>query len=147
MPLESWCSRNNFRSHGQRSRSNCWSFYKINDVRSIFFYILAWKLLNLVHWVPPIEFQVIWPKVKLLFFLKKTLFVQYLMTPLQENCQTWCNERWPLLTFRSHGQRANFWSLQKLFPLNISWSLYRKVNLSERLQNVDHDPYTRSRQG
>ena len=42
--------------------------------------------------------------------------------------------RWPILMFRSHGQRSNRWSLYKYCPLNIFWPLCLKI---AKLSSVD----------
>ena len=50
MTLESKCSLMIFRSHGQRSRSNCCSLYKCRPL--FYFKLLYLKLPNLVQWMP-----------------------------------------------------------------------------------------------
>ena len=46
------------------------------------------------------------------------------------------DSRWPLLIFRSHGQRSrsHCWSLKKCYALNIFWPLHWKVS---KLDTVD----------
>ena len=118
------------------SRSIC----RPSDVRSISFDLYAWKLPNLVWWMPlreklfPIDFQVTWSgvKIKLLVFVQMS--AHYLLTPLllkSSNLVPWMPiaSKWLLLMFRSHDQRwrSNCWSLYKYCPLSIIWPLWLRV--------------------
>ena len=78
----------------------------LNVVSSIFLDPFAGKLPSLVQWLHDAHW---WSRSKLLVF-EKMLSAQYLLTPYLESCQNWYSEwlqsRWPLLMFRSHGQRS-----------------------------------------
>ena len=59
----------------------------------------AWKILNLVQWMPlesrftPINFQVSWSKVKVKqLVFEKMLFIQYILTLSLESSLTWYSE-------------------------------------------------------
>ena len=80
MPLESRCSVLIFRSHGQRSQSNCCSLYKLYPLNE--FWPLCFEVAKLGTVVAPrkymlcISLHTTWSKVKQLVF-EKMLSVHY----------------------------------------------------------------------
>ena len=91
MSLERRISLLIFRSHGQRSRSNCWSVYEMLSARSLLTPLLesCWTWFSRCLWqVDPYWCLGYMVKVKLLF-LVQILSAQCLLSPLVESCQTW----------------------------------------------------------
>ena len=79
------------RSHGQRSRSNCWSLTKCFLSWSLCLKVAIFGKIDVPRkYMTPIGFEVTCSKVKIkLQVYDKILSAQYLLTPLLESDQTW----------------------------------------------------------